>query len=72
MKELLPAVIVVIFCISWLLRILIETIVENGAEQEKTLKDIYNVLIVVQYACVCFFGFKLIDIVFLELYEAWR
>ena len=71
MKELLPTVIAAILCISLLFRIAIEAIVENGVEQEKTLKEIYNILIIVQYGCVCFFGFKLIDI-FLKLYEAWR
>lgn len=66
MEESLPTVIVVFFCISLLLRILIKTTIENGDEEEKTLilKEIYNILIIVQYGCVCFFGFKLIDIFF--------
>jgi hypothetical protein len=63
MEDLLPVVITVIFCISCLLRILIEKRVENGDQREKTLKDIYNILIIVQCVCVCFFGFKLIDII---------
>jgi len=64
MEDLLPVAIIVIFCISCFLRIWIEKIVENGSEQEKTLKDIYSIVIIVQYGCACFFGLKLVEIIF--------
>jgi len=64
MENLFPSVINAIFCISLLLRIFLETIVDNGVEQEKTLKNIHNVLIIAQYGCACFFGFKLVKIFF--------
>ena len=64
MEDLFPSVINAIFCISLLLRIFLETIVEDGAEQEKTWKNIHNMLTVVLYGCACFFGFKLVEIIF--------
>jgi len=64
MEDLLPVAIIVIFCISYLCRVSIDANIESGAKFDVALKDTYNALTVLQYVCVCFLVFELIDIFF--------